>query len=283
MEQANEAFTVMLILANGIFSYNGFRSRVFFDKHTFWAGKILQNGQYARILTSGFLHASWGHLIFNMFALYSFSIGVGTVFGFGKYIIIYFVSLIAGNLLALFIHMKDPEYRAVGASGAVCGVIFSSILLFPNNSIYFLFLPIGLPSWLFGIGFIIISIYGIKSGIGNIGHEAHLGGAITGVVLSILIDPGLASDNPALVVLLLLPMVIFLFLIIKYPAIIGLSKNPAIKRRQDSTKKKREKLAQLERQTDSLLDKVRKRGYENLSSNEKKKLEKLSKQIDDLK
>ena len=227
MEQANEAFTVMLIVANGIFSYNGFRSSIFFNKHIFWVKKVLQNGQFVRILTSGFLHASWGHLIFNMFALYSFSIGVGTVFGFGKYILIYFVSLIAGNLLALFIHRRDPEYRAVGASGAVCGVIFSSILLFPDSYIYFLFLPIGIPSWLFGIGFILVSIYGIKSGIGNIGHEAHLGGAIAGVLVSILIKPGLVSDKPVLVALLLLPMLIFLFLVVKFPALIRLNEKQA--------------------------------------------------------
>ncbi|MDZ7861167.1 MAG: rhomboid family intramembrane serine protease [Candidatus Krumholzibacteriota bacterium] len=222
MEQANEAFTVMLIIANCIFSYRGFRSRLFFDKHIFWVRKVLRDRQIFRILTSGFLHAGWGHLLFNMFALYSFSIGVGTVFGFGKYIIIYFVSLTAGNLLALFIHRRDPEYRALGASGAVCGVIFSSILLFPDSSIYLLFLPIGIPSWLFGIGFVLISIYGIKSRFGNIGHEAHLGGAIAGVVVSILIDPRLASNNPALVVLLLLPILLFLIFVVKFPGLIGL-------------------------------------------------------------
>jgi len=222
MDQAVEAFTVMLIIANGMFSYKGFTSRAFYEKHLFWVRKITENGESLRILSSGFLHAGWGHLIFNMFALYSFSVGVGRVVGLFKFIAIYFASLIGGNLTALFLNRHNPGYRAVGASGAVSGVIFSSILLFPDSSIYILFLPIAIPSWLFGIGFILISIYGIRTGAGNIGHEAHLGGAIIGIAVTVLFNPILITERLSLIVMLIVPISIFLYLMVKKPSAVGM-------------------------------------------------------------
>lgn len=282
MEQAVEAFTLMLVIANGIFSYRGFTSRRFFDKNIFWVQKISSNGEYIRLLTSGFLHANWGHLIFNMFALYSFSIGVGAVFGFIKYITIYFSSLIAGNLLALFIHRREPDYRAVGASGAVCGVIFSSILLFPGSSITFLFLPIAVPAWLFGFGFVLISIYGIRSRLGNIGHEAHLGGAITGVAVSIIFNPSLLAIRWILVLSILIPVVTFLVLVIYYPEIIKLRGTSYTRRRTENSKDKRKMIEELQSEIDSLLDKIDRDGYGNLSDAEKTRLDRLSAEIERL-
>ncbi len=220
MESANEAFTVMLMIANVIFSWKGFGDRNFFEKYLFSPGRILAGGEYQRLVTSGFLHANPGHLLFNMLALYSFSVGVGTEFGFGAYLVIYFGSLVAGNLMALYIRRNDPGYRAVGASGAVCGVIYSSILIFPGSSISILFLPIAIPSWLFGILFILVSVYGIRSGLGNIGHEAHLGGAMSGVVISILMKPHLLSRQPLLIAALLILTGGFLYLMVKRPELI---------------------------------------------------------------
>ncbi len=281
MDQAVEAFTLVLVIANGIFSYRGFRSRRFFDSHIFWVGKILDKKEYTRIFTSGFLHANWGHLIFNMFALYSFSIGVGAVFGFIKFVIIYFASLAAGNLLALLIHREDSDYRAVGASGAVCGVIFASILLFPDSSVSFLFLPLAIPSWLFGIGFVLVSIYGIRSRLGNIGHEAHLGGAITGVIVTSLFNPALLQGSIYLAASLVVPSLVFLFLMVRHPNLIRL-KTAYGSRKKKKQDDERRKLELLQEEVHYLLDKVNEKGYENLNWKEKRRLKKLSKEIERL-
>ncbi|MBN1164439.1 MAG: rhomboid family intramembrane serine protease [Candidatus Krumholzibacteriota bacterium] len=217
MEQAVETFTILLMVANGIFSWKGFTDRRFYENHVFHVGSILQRHDYKRLVTSAFLHANIGHLVFNMLALYSFSIGVGRVFGFIDFMLVYFGSLLVGNILALFIHRYHPGYRAVGASGGVSGVIFSSILIFPHGSIGFLFLPFAIPSWLFGVAFILISIYGIRSRLGNIGHEAHLGGALTGILLSIVLKPHLLRIHPWLIAALLVPTLVFLLVLIYRP------------------------------------------------------------------
>lgn len=220
MEAANEAFTVMLIIANVLFSWRGFGDRRFFERNVFSVGEILGRGEVVRMVSSGFLHANAAHLLFNMMALYSFSIGVGTVFGFMPYLAVYFGSLLGGNLLALYIQRNNPSYRAVGASGAVCGVIYSSILLFPDSSISILFLPVAMPSWLFGILFIAVSVWGIRTGLGNIGHEAHLGGAISGILISVLLKPRLLQDRPILIMALLFLTAAFLYLMVKRPGLL---------------------------------------------------------------
>ena len=221
MSEAVEAFAVLLIVANVIFSMRGFRSRLFIEKYLFDAGSILGRSEYYRLVTSGFLHANVPHLAFNMFALYSFSYGVGRVVGILDFVMIYFGSLIAGNLLALQIHKRDPGYRALGASGAVSGVIFASILMYPHGKIAFLFFPVGIPSWIFGAGFIMVSIYGIRTGFGRLGHEAHLGGAIAGVLISLMIDPSMFATRWWLVLLLTVPVAVYLYLLVKRPDLAG--------------------------------------------------------------
>jgi len=221
MNEAVEAFTVVLIIANAIFSFRGFNSRLFIEKYLFHEGSILGRKEYYRLLTSGFLHASVAHLAFNMFALYSFSQGVGRVVGIVDFVLIYFGSLLAGNLLALQIHRNEPGYRALGASGAVSGVIFASILMYPHGSIMFLFLPIAIPSWLFGIGFVTVSIYGIRTGLGNLGHDAHLGGAIAGVLISTVLQPDLLRARLWLVLVLVIPAAVYIYLLDRRPDLMG--------------------------------------------------------------
>ena len=221
MNEAVEAFTVVLIVANGIFSFRGFGNRLFLERYLFHEGSILGRREYYRLLTSGFLHANIPHLAFNMLALYSFSQGIGRVVGILDFVLIYFGSLIAGNLLALQINRRNPEYRALGASGAVSGVIFASILMYPHGSISFLFFPIAIPSWLFGVGFVLISIYGIRTGFGNLGHEAHLGGAIAGVVMTTILEPGMLGARLWLVLALIVPSAVYLYILVKRPDLAG--------------------------------------------------------------
>ncbi len=201
---------IVIIGANVLLSLAAFNNRALMEKYIFHVWKILSQREYIRILSSGFLHANVGHLFFNMFALYSFSYAVEASLGFSLYILIYIGSLIAGNLLALFVHRDHLHYRALGASGAVSGIIFASIVIYPHGTISFIFLPIPIPSWLFGIGFVLISIFGIRSQLGNIGHEAHLGGAVTGVLMLMLLKPDAVSAHPMVTAAILLPALLFI-------------------------------------------------------------------------
>jgi len=128
---------LILIVINGIVSYKGFTNPLFFDGYKFEVDRVLINKDYLRLLTSGFLHVNWGHLVFNMLSLYFFSGPIENNFSSFQLLLIYFTSLIGGNLLTLFVHRNHGEYSSVGASGAVCGIIFASIALFPGFGIGF--------------------------------------------------------------------------------------------------------------------------------------------------
>jgi membrane associated rhomboid family serine protease len=130
-------------------------------------------------------------------------------FGF---IIIYLVSLIIGSLLSYYFHKDEYHYSAVGASGAVTGVLYAAILLQPGMNLYMFFVPIPIPAYLFGIGYLLYSIYGMKNKIGNIGHDAHFGGAIGGFVATLALAPYLFQTNLLMIGLLMIPIVLLFVL-----------------------------------------------------------------------
>src|SRR5258705_3945083 len=160
--------TIIIIVVNVIFSYKGLTNEQFFEGYKFNVDKILINKDYKRLITSGFLHAGWTHLIFNMVSLALFSNSIESYLGGGQFLLIYMSSLIGGDLFSLLIHRQHGDYDSVGASGAVCGIIFASIALFPGMGIGLFFLPLSIPGWLYGILYVLYSIYGIKSKKGNI-------------------------------------------------------------------------------------------------------------------
>ncbi|KAA2217016.1 MULTISPECIES: rhomboid family intramembrane serine protease [Maribacter] len=205
--------TIAVIAANIMVSLKGFNDTYFFDRYKFSIGAI-RSGQKERMLTSGFLHVDVAHLFFNMFTLYFFADVVISWFGQGKFIIIYFISLLAGSLLALFFHRDETYYSAVGASGAVTGILYSAILLQPNDSLYLMFIPIPIPAYVLGIGYLLYSIYGMKSRLGNIGHTAHFGGAVGGYLITLIFMPNLLATDTLMVILLAIP-IILLFVLAK--------------------------------------------------------------------
>jgi len=203
--------TIAIIAANVIVSFKGFNDTYFFDRYKFGIGAI-KAGQKERMLTSGFLHVDISHLFFNMFTLYFFADVVIEWFGAGKFLIIYFISLLAGSLLAMFFHKNEPYYSAVGASGAVTGILYAAILLQPDMRLGIMFIPIPLPAYVLGIGYLLYSIYGMKSRLGNIGHTAHFGGAIGGYVSTLLFKPSLLATDTFMVFLLAIPIILLFIL-----------------------------------------------------------------------
>lgn len=205
-------FLIALIVANVLFSYKGFNDYSFFRKYEFHMGSIL-SGEKIRILTSAFLHADIGHLAFNMITLYFFAPVVIAYFGSWYFLIIYFASLLFGSLLTLVLHKNDYNYRAIGASGAVTGILYSAILLQPDMMLGIFFI-IPMPAYVFGILYLMYSIYGMRAKNDNIGHTAHFGGAIGGYLITLLFYPGLIWLQPLMVTLLTIPIVL-LFILIK--------------------------------------------------------------------
>ncbi len=202
---------LIIIVANVLVSFKGFQDRAFFEKYKFQIGPII-NGEKIRILTSGFLHVDQTHLFFNMLTLYFFADSVINNVGILKFLIIYFGSLLAGSLFALNFHKKEPYYSAVGASGAVMGVLYAAIMLNPGMNLYMFFIPIPIPAYIFGVGYLLYSIFGMKKQWGNIGHSAHIGGTIGGFLLTIILFPQVLADNILMVVILAVPIVLmFIF------------------------------------------------------------------------
>jgi membrane associated rhomboid family serine protease len=208
MLQGQSPIVLLIIIANVLFSMKGFDDYSFLDKYKFQVGKVLGK-EKIRMLSSGFLHVDWMHLGFNMYALYVFGDIIATILGTVGFLIIYLGSLLAGSLYTLFYHKKEPYYSAVGASGAVSGIVYSSILLFPDMQLL-LFFAIPIPGYVFGVGYLLYSIYGMKKQVGNIGHAAHLGGAIGGFVLTLALMPELFSINKMMVILLAVPIILLL-------------------------------------------------------------------------
>jgi membrane associated rhomboid family serine protease len=198
----------LLIAVNALVSFKGFSDRLFLERYKFQIGPIFK-GEQIRMLSSGFLHVDQTHLIFNMFALYIFADPVIDNVGIIKFVLIYFGSLIAGNTLSLSFHKKEPYYSAVGASGAVMGIVYAAIMLNPEMRLSFILFPIvSFPGYVFGVGYFLYSVYGMKKQLGNIGHSAHLGGAIGGFVLTLALYPQIFTINRNIILILALPIVL---------------------------------------------------------------------------
>lgn len=209
MYSISQFLPFLIIICNVVISMQGFSNGDFFNKYKFSVAGV-EKGQYYRLITSGFLHADWQHLLFNMLTLYFFSDSLIAIIGGVNYLILYFLALILGNALSLYFYRRQPYYTAVGASGAVVGILYSFILFEPQARILVFILP--MPAYLFGIAYLLYSLYGMKAKSDNIGHSAHFGGAIAGFAFTLLIYPELWLIHRGTVLLLLIPIVLlFIF------------------------------------------------------------------------
>ena len=197
-------FTIMIIAVNVIVSYKGFDDYGFFERFKFNVGAI-KRGDQIRMFSSGFLHADRSHLLFNMITLFFFADRVIYHLGQINFLAVYIGSLILGSVLSYYFHKDEYHYSAVGASGAVMGIVYAAILLDPNMRI-----NVFIPGYVFGIGYLIYSIYGMKNRIGNIGHDAHFGGAVGGYLITLIMKPSLFETQPVMVFVLAIPIVILL-------------------------------------------------------------------------
>ncbi len=183
------AVSYILIGLNTLVSLFAFARPDIFNAFALQVGPTV-NGEYYRILTAGFLHGDIGHLFFNMFTLFFFGPVLENKRALGKqgFLIVYFGSLIVGNLAAVGFHLDNPYYTAVGASGAISGVMLG-VSLFVPFMIILIFGIIPMPAILYAVLFVGISAFAMGTNIGGIAHEAHLGGALAGLVITIFVRP----------------------------------------------------------------------------------------------
>ncbi|MDB0600108.1 rhomboid family intramembrane serine protease [Tenacibaculum maritimum] len=197
---------LVVIIATVLVSLKGFNDRFFFDRYKFQISEIL-NGDKLRMFSSGFLHADYIHLFFNMYALYLFGDIVANSLGSINFMIVYIGSLLGGSMYSLYRHKRTPYYSAIGASGAVSGIVYAAIMLYPGMELMMFPIPIPMPGYIFGIGYLLYSIYGMKKQLGNVGHAAHLGGAIGGFIITLLLFPAVFSENKMFIAFLAVPII----------------------------------------------------------------------------
>jgi membrane associated rhomboid family serine protease len=268
--------TYLIIALTVWVTYLGFKSFAFEQKYIFNPEAILAGKEFYRLVTCAFLHSGWPHLIFNMFSLYMFAQLIELFYGRAELLGIYLGAIVGGSLLSLYVH-RHHIYQAYGASGGVCGVIFAYLLLFPGGSVRMLYLPVGIPAWIYAICYITFSFFGMKqNNRGNIGHDAHLGGAIIGFLIAAGLHPELARDNLKIFLIVFLSAVLLLIYLWRNPMFLPLSAvfAPFSKKKAspaDLAQHKRENL-----EMDAILDKIARKGIHSLTSNEKAMLDRMS-------
>ncbi len=271
----NSIIGFVILILTAAASYQGLRHARYMKRYDFYTDGILIDKQYDRLLSSGFLHAGWIHLGFNMAALMAFSWSLELTLGIPKFLLLYISSMLGGSLLSLFIHRQHGDYRAVGASGAISGIVAASIVLYPDIQVGLIFLPGYIDGWLFGLLFVLISIIGMKVQNDNIGHDAHLGGALVGALIAGIMEPQALKETWWMLLLMLAPAAVFLVLIARNPAILLIDgywgEAPGIRRLP--TRKQPSEKDELNR----LLAKIKDRGMASLTPKERKTLDELSK------
>ncbi len=192
---ADAPVTLLLLIANVLVSgYTLLGNPGLIDRLSLKPRRMVQHGEYGRLFTAGFVHVGLAHLAFNMITLFFFGPVLEGLLGPGGFLLVYVGAELAAHGLSVALHRDNPHYAAVGASGAVSGVVFGFCLFYPLAPIYLFLIPIGIPAALFALLYVGFSIYAMQGGreqgmTGGIAHEAHIGGALGGLVLTILLEP----------------------------------------------------------------------------------------------
>ncbi len=182
------SFTIIIIAIIVITSLAAFNSEELYNRLILWPRKMDNPAEYYRLLSSGFIHADYNHLIFNMFALYSFGGFVEELIGV-KYVVLFLSGIIIASLPSFLKNRNNSYYRSLGASGGVASVLFLTIYYSPWSGIGIIFLPIHIPCILFGGLYLAYEAYMAKRGAGNVNHDAHFWGAVYGLFFAFCVDP----------------------------------------------------------------------------------------------
>ena len=180
--------TLVLLVVTSAVSLIAMASREFWRFLALEPYRMFAEKEFHGVITSGFVHSGFGHLAINMYVLYMFGRYLEVLLDSPQFVLVYVAGLIIGSLYPLFKYRNQPDYIAIGASGAVSGVVFGYCLFYPFETLYLMF-AIPMPSILFAVLYVGYSVYAMKKINDNIGHEAHLAGAAGGLVATMIIEP----------------------------------------------------------------------------------------------
>lgn len=189
------SFTLVLVAVTVLVSWRGFNDQRLLGRLLLWPPAVQRNRQYDRLLTYGFVHADWMHLLFNMITFWSFGSAVERVFsawitllGF----VLFYLSAIVVSILPTFLkHQRDAGYRSLGASGGVSAVLFAAILFDPWTKLIIFPIPVPVPAFLFAFLYVGYSVWMDRRGQGSVNHSAHVWGAVYGVLFTVLLRPAI--------------------------------------------------------------------------------------------
>ncbi len=184
----------LLLAAMVLVSLNAlFRQPDWIDRGVFRPYWLVRRNEWGTLVSSAFLHADLTHLFFNGFTFWAFGFGLERLIGTPKFVALYLVGLLASDALTWLQHRSDSGYRTLGASGAIGAVLFASIVYMPQASIFILPIPVPIPAPLFAVAYLAYSVWASRRGGGRVNHDAHIGGAVAGVLFVLLVDPHAAA------------------------------------------------------------------------------------------
>lgn len=190
---SNAPVALMIFVATLGASIAAFLFPSFMEENIFHPYSVARGRRLHTIITSNLIHANIPHLLFNMLAFYFFAFRLQEHLGAVNFFLVYLGSMLLADFPTLLNHKDNPIYRSLGASGAISGVVFSFILFEPNSRMGLLFFPVRIPAYIFGPLYVAYSYYMGKRGGDNINHDAHLWGAIGGLLFTLMLRPAIFS------------------------------------------------------------------------------------------
>ena len=186
------SYTLILVIITVVISMSAFNNDQVYNKMILWPGKMDSPAEYYRLLSSGFIHADWVHLILNMIALFMFGREIErtfTLLGMSSmlFLVLYLAGIVVASLPSFIKHRNNAYYRSLGASGGVAAVLFSYIYFAPWDRILIWFIPV--PAIIAAIAYLVYSAYMSRKGGDYINHDAHFYGAVFGFLFTLVFAP----------------------------------------------------------------------------------------------